>query len=74
MSIVKDAAQHLMKKVVEMAPDAWMPNSTPDPLSAQRGGLIGAPISRVDGALKVQGQVWTKPCAWTARSCWWMTR
>ena len=56
MSIVKDTAQQVMKKVVEMAPDSWMPNSDPDPLSASRGGLIGAPVSRVDGALKVQGR------------------
>jgi xanthine dehydrogenase YagR molybdenum-binding subunit len=55
MNIVKDAAQQLMKKVVEIAPDAWMPNSTPDPLS-DRHGLIGAPVPRVDGALKVQGK------------------
>jgi xanthine dehydrogenase YagR molybdenum-binding subunit len=56
MNIIKDTAQHLMKKVVEKAPDAWMPHSEPDPLSASHGGLIGAPISRVDGAVKVQGQ------------------
>jgi xanthine dehydrogenase YagR molybdenum-binding subunit len=56
MNIVKDAAQHLMKKAVEIAPDAWMPNSKPDPLSASHGGLIGAPLARVDGPLKVQGQ------------------
>lgn len=56
MNVVKDLAQKVMKKVVEKAPDAWMPNSDPDPLSGSRGKLIGAPVSRVDGALKVQGQ------------------
>ena len=33
----------------------WMPGGTPDPLSEHRDGLIGAPMSRVDGPLKVQG-------------------
>ncbi|UXH76583.1 xanthine dehydrogenase family protein molybdopterin-binding subunit [Roseateles amylovorans] len=56
MSLLKDAAQAVMKKAIEVAPDAWMPGGQPDPLIAQRDGLIGAPISRVDGALKVQGQ------------------
>jgi len=54
MNIVKDAVQKVMKKAVELAPDAWMPD--PDPLMHSRDGLIGAPVSRVDGALKVQGQ------------------
>ena len=56
MNIVKDTVQKVMKKAIEKAPDAWMPNSEPDPLSGSRGGLIGAPMSRVDGPLKVQGQ------------------
>jgi len=56
MNIIKDTAQHVVKKVVEKAPDAWMPHSEPDPLSERRGGLIGAPMPRVDGAVKVQGQ------------------
>jgi xanthine dehydrogenase YagR molybdenum-binding subunit len=56
MNIVKDVAQKVMKKVIEKAPDAWMPLHDPDPLSGSRDGLIGAPVSRVDGALKVQGQ------------------
>lgn len=54
MNIVKDAVQKVMKKAVELAPDAWMPD--PDPLMHSREGLIGAPVSRVDGALKVTGQ------------------
>ena len=56
MSIVKDAAQAVMKKAIEHAPDAWMPGGRPDPLIARKHGLIGAPISRLDGPLKVQGQ------------------
>jgi xanthine dehydrogenase YagR molybdenum-binding subunit len=33
-----------------------MPGGKPDPLIARRHGLIGAPVSRLDGPLKVQGQ------------------
>ena len=35
-------------------PDSWGPAGSPDPL-LNRHGLIGAPISRLDGALKVEG-------------------
>jgi xanthine dehydrogenase YagR molybdenum-binding subunit len=56
MSILKEAAQALLKKAVEIAPDSWMPGGHPDPLIAHAAGLIGAPISRLDGPLKVQGQ------------------
>ena len=56
MSLIKDAAQAVMKKAVAHAPDAWIPNNDPDPLIARRHGLIGAPVSRLDGPLKVQGQ------------------
>ena len=45
-----------MKKAVELAPDSWMPGAHPDPLIEHKHGLIGAPISRLDGPLKVQGQ------------------
>ncbi|WP_244639593.1 xanthine dehydrogenase family protein molybdopterin-binding subunit [Aureimonas endophytica] len=44
-----------MKKAVQLAPDSWMPGGEPDPLSRQKHGLVGAPISRIDGPLKVQG-------------------
>ncbi|KIQ25697.1 dehydrogenase [Variovorax paradoxus] len=56
MSIVQEAIQAVMKKAVALAPDAWMPGGKPDPLIARRQGLIGAPVSRLDGPLKVQGQ------------------
>lgn len=62
MSIVdtaKQAAQGLvqgaMQKLVPLAPDSWIPGGTPDPLIARKHGLIGAPVSRLDGPLKVQG-------------------
>ncbi len=60
MSIIPEKIQEvgmsIMKKAIELAPDAWMPGGHPDPLSEHREGLIGAPVSRVDGAVKVQGQ------------------
>ena len=62
MSIVdtaKQAAQGLvqgaMEKLVPLAPDSWMPGGVPDPLIARKHGLIGKPVSRLDGALKVTG-------------------
>ncbi|MGJ7506533.1 xanthine dehydrogenase family protein molybdopterin-binding subunit [Variovorax sp. GT1P44] len=56
MSIVQETLQAVMKKAIAIAPDKWMPGGTPDPLIEDRGGLIGAPISRLDGPLKVQGR------------------
>jgi xanthine dehydrogenase YagR molybdenum-binding subunit len=52
---IKDAAQAVMKKVVQTAPDAWMPGGTPDPLIRQKHGSIGTPVSRLDGPVKVSG-------------------
>lgn len=62
MSIVdsaKQAAQGLvqsaLEKLVPLAPDSWIPGGVPDPLIARKHGLIGKPVSRLDGALKVTG-------------------
>jgi xanthine dehydrogenase YagR molybdenum-binding subunit len=55
MSAIKNVVQALVKKAVELAPDAWLPGGKPDPLIAHLQGLIGAPFSRLDGALKVTG-------------------
>ena len=55
MSIIKDTAQAAMKKAVQLAPDSWVPGGRPDPLITHKHGLIGAPISRLDGPLKVRG-------------------
>ncbi len=52
---VQGAAQAVMKKAVELAPDSWLPGGKPDPLIHHKHGLIGAPVSRIDGPLKVQG-------------------
>ena len=50
------ALQAVMKKGTELAPDSWMPGGKPDPLTRQKHGLVGAPVSRIDGPLKVQGR------------------
>lgn len=56
----KQAAQGLvqgaMTKLVPLAPDSWIPGGVPDPLIARKHGLIGTPVSRLDGALKVRGE------------------
>lgn len=49
------AIQAAMTKLVPLAPDSWMPGGTPDPLIARKHGLLGTPVSRLDGPLKVQG-------------------
>ena len=56
MSFVQEAMQTVMKKAVALAPDSWIPGGKPDPLIREKHGLIGAPISRIDGPLKVAGQ------------------
>jgi xanthine dehydrogenase YagR molybdenum-binding subunit len=53
---IKDAAQAVMKKAIQIAPDAWMPGGSPDPLIRQKHGLIGTPVSRLDGPQKVTGR------------------
>jgi xanthine dehydrogenase YagR molybdenum-binding subunit len=56
VSIIKEAAQKAIKKAIEMAPDAWLPGGKPDPLIERRNGLVGAPVSRLDGPVKVLGR------------------
>ncbi len=56
MSRFGNVAQSAVKKAVALAPDRWMPGGTPDPLIGREQGLIGAPVSRVDGPLKVRGE------------------
>ena len=43
-----------MKTAVRLAPESWLPGGTPDPLM-NKHGLIGRPVSRIDGPLKVAG-------------------
>ena len=52
---LKTAAMEVMKKVIKVAPDEWMPGGMPDPLMRQKHGSVGAPVTRVDGPLKVSG-------------------
>ena len=49
------AVQTAAKKAVALAPDSWMPGSTPDPLIGHKHGLVGAQVSRIDGPAKVRG-------------------
>ena len=56
MSGPQELLQAAMKKAIALAPDSWIPGGKPDPLIQHKHGLIGAPISRVDGALKVSGK------------------
>ena len=53
---VQGAMQAVMKKAVALAPDSFIPGGRPDPLIRHKHGVIGAPISRIDGPLKVAGQ------------------
>ena len=53
--VAQAAIQGAMSKLVPLAPDSWIPGGVPDPLIRQQHGLIGKPISRLDGVLKVKG-------------------
>jgi xanthine dehydrogenase YagR molybdenum-binding subunit len=53
--VVQGAVQGAMEKLVPLAPDSWIPGGVPDPLIRRQHGLIGTPVSRLDGAAKVQG-------------------
>jgi xanthine dehydrogenase YagR molybdenum-binding subunit len=55
MKILQKAAQAVLQKAVENAPDALIPGGMPDPLVDEPHALIGAPVPRVDGAVKVRG-------------------
>ena len=54
--VIKEAAQAVMKKAIALAPDSFIPGGKPDPLIRHKHGLIGEPISRLDGPLKVAGR------------------
>jgi xanthine dehydrogenase YagR molybdenum-binding subunit len=56
MNVLKDAVQAVMKEAIALAPDSWLPGGRPDPVSYAKHGLIGRPVSRLDGALKVKGE------------------
>lgn len=53
---VQGAMQGVMAKAAQVAPGTWLPGGKPDILIEQRYGLVGAPVSRLDGPLKVRGK------------------
>jgi xanthine dehydrogenase YagR molybdenum-binding subunit len=55
MNIVADAAKAGIKKALALAPDSWIPGGVPDPLIRHKHGLVGSPVSRLDGVFKVSG-------------------
>jgi len=54
--VAQGLVQGAMEKLVPLAPDSWIPGGVPDPLIARKHGLIGSPVSRLDGSLKVRGE------------------
>ena len=63
MNVIDDAKvkaqaliQGVMGKLVPLAPDSWVPGGVPDPLIAHKHGIIGKPVSRLDGQVKVKGE------------------
>ncbi len=53
--VAQTATKTLMTNLVPLAPDSWIPGGKPDPLITHKHGLIGTPVSRLDGAFKVGG-------------------
>ena len=53
---VQGAVMDTMKKAIALAPDRLIPGGKPDPLIREKRGLIGQPVSRIDGPLKVAGK------------------
>lgn len=53
---IQKAGQAIMQKAVALAPDRYVTGGKPDPLAASDDPLIGAPLSRLDGPLKVKGE------------------
>ena len=55
MTAVGDSVRAEAKTAIPLGPASWEPGAEPDPLSGHQHGLIGGPLSRLDGALKVTG-------------------
>jgi xanthine dehydrogenase YagR molybdenum-binding subunit len=53
-AMAQAAAQVAMQTAIELAPASWLPGGKPDPLAGKHG-VIGQPLSRLDGPLKVAG-------------------
>ncbi len=54
-SAFQKAVQTTTQTAIKLAPEAWLPGGTPDPL-ALKHGTLGTPVSRLDGPLKVSGE------------------
>jgi xanthine dehydrogenase YagR molybdenum-binding subunit len=54
LSAIRNTAEPV-QTVIGLAPNSWIPGGEPDPL-IHHHGLIGAPVSRLDGPLKVKGE------------------
>ncbi|SFR97420.1 xanthine dehydrogenase family protein molybdopterin-binding subunit [Sphingomonas jatrophae] len=54
MSVIQDAAQSVMRTAIAYVPDRWVGTAGGDPLRTKHG-LLGAPVSRLDGPDKVRG-------------------
>jgi xanthine dehydrogenase YagR molybdenum-binding subunit len=57
-----------MKKAIALAPDGWLPGGHPDPLIDQPHGIVGTPVSRLDGPLKVSAARRASPPRWCSRT------
>lgn len=53
---IQKAGQAIMQKAVALAPDRHVTGGKPDPLTSSDDPLIGAPVSRLDGPVKVRGE------------------
>lgn len=54
-TVLQKAVQTTTQTAISLAPEAWLPGGTPDRLALKHGAL-GAPVSRLDGPLKVSGK------------------
>lgn len=54
-TVVQKAVQATTQTAISLAPESWLPGGTPDRLAVKHGAL-GAPVSRLDGPLKVSGE------------------
>ena len=55
MTIEGGASRHQASAPVGLAPETWHTDGNPDPLILHSRGLTGAPVSRLDGPIKVTG-------------------
>ena len=53
---VQGAVQGVLANAAQVAPESWLPYGKPDLLNQRKDALIGAPVSRLDGPLKVRGE------------------